>query len=111
MQRDELEIGVTTASQLPVRNLCDYKTFGAIIPGSLKSISVAMPTFPQTSQSAREIEFSSFGSMASRIAQLQGEGSLIPLHLGDTYLPPPQSALNISLRPDYLHRYGPLEGF
>ena len=70
-----------------------------------------MPDFPQPSHSAREIRFSSFGSMADRIAELASRGLLIPLHLGDTYLSPPTPAMEVSLRPDYLHRYGPLEGF
>lgn len=70
-----------------------------------------MPLFPHSSHSAREIRFSSFGSMAGRISDLESRGLLIPLHVGDTYLPPPISALEVSLRPDYLHRYGPPEGF
>src|ERR1044071_4899371 len=70
-----------------------------------------MPLFPQPSRSAREIRFSSFGSMAARVAELASQGLLIPLHLGDTYLSPPAAAMEISLRPDYLHRYGPPEGF
>jgi aspartate/methionine/tyrosine aminotransferase len=70
-----------------------------------------MPLFPQPSRSAREIRFSSFGSTAGRVADLASQGLLIPLHLGDTYLPPPTAAMEVSLRPDYLHRYGHLEGF
>jgi aspartate/methionine/tyrosine aminotransferase len=70
-----------------------------------------MPLFPQPSHSAREIRFSSFGSMAERVSDLEAKGLLIPLHLGDTYLPPPAPALEVSLQADYLHRYGHLEGF
>lgn len=70
-----------------------------------------MPLYPQPSRSAREIRFSSFGSTAGRIADLESRGLLIPLHVGDTYLSPPAPALEISLRADHLHRYGPPEGF
>lgn len=49
--------------------------------------------------------------MAGRISDLENRGLLIPLHLGDTYLPPPVPAMEVSLRPDCLHRYGPPEGF
>jgi len=49
--------------------------------------------------------------MAGRISELASCGLLIPLHLGDTYLPPPALAMQVSLQSSHLHRYGPLEGF
>lgn len=49
--------------------------------------------------------------MAARIAELMSQGLLIPLHVGDTYLSPPASAMKVSLEPNALHRYGSLEGF
>jgi aspartate/methionine/tyrosine aminotransferase len=70
-----------------------------------------MPLFPEPSQSARLLNFSGFGSTADRINDLASRGLLIPLHLGDTYLPPPAAAREISLQPEYLYRYGPNEGF
>src|SRR6476620_7390663 len=60
-----------------------------------------MPRSPHLSSSARAIRESIFSRLAGR---LQNHPDPVPLHLGDTYLPPPPAAQSLTL--DSLCRYG-----
>jgi aspartate/methionine/tyrosine aminotransferase len=64
---------------------------------------------------ARRIRTAVFAELQSRIDRLAAEGAeLIPLHIGDTHLPPPEGARHVlgRLDPDdaSLHRYGQTAG-
>jgi aspartate/methionine/tyrosine aminotransferase len=60
-----------------------------------------MPRSPNLSSSARAIRESIFSRLAGRLAN---HPDPVPLHLGDTYLPPPPAARSITL--EELCRYG-----
>lgn len=67
------------------------------------------------SEVARRIRPAVFADLQARIDRLAAKGEeLIPLHIGDTYLPPPESARAVlgGLDPDdvSLHRYGATAG-
>jgi aspartate/methionine/tyrosine aminotransferase len=67
------------------------------------------------SGAARRIRPAVFAELQSRIDRLTARGEeLVPLHIGDTHLPPPEAARRVlgSLDPDdaSLHRYGPTPG-
>src|SRR5256885_1487540 len=60
-----------------------------------------MPRSPQLSASARAIRESIFSRLAGRLAS---HPDAVPLHLGDTWLPPPPAARAIPV--DEVSRYG-----
>jgi aspartate/methionine/tyrosine aminotransferase len=60
-----------------------------------------MPRSPQLSLAARAIRESIFSRLAGRLAH---HPDAVPLHLGDTWLPPPSTARSIGL--DEVSRYG-----
>lgn len=67
------------------------------------------------SDAARRIRPPVFAGLEERIERLAARGeTLIPLHIGDTHLPPPEGARRVlgGLDPDdaTLHRYGPTVG-
>lgn len=67
------------------------------------------------SDAARRIRPAVFAELQARIDRLAARGEeLIPLHIGDTHLPPPEGARRVlgSLDPEdvSLHRYGPTAG-
>ncbi len=67
------------------------------------------------SVAARRIKPAVFAELQARIDGLAARGEeLIPLHIGDTHLPPPEGARQVLARLDpddaSLHRYGPTAG-
>ncbi|MEM6456675.1 MAG: pyridoxal phosphate-dependent aminotransferase [Acidobacteriota bacterium] len=75
------------------------------------SPSTATPTVPRLGGAAAALRGSVYAAAAKRLAQFTGE--VIPLHVGDTWLPPVDGArmedLDSAALPD-LHRYAPPPG-
>jgi aspartate/methionine/tyrosine aminotransferase len=69
-----------------------------------------MPRAPHPSAVTAAIRAPAFSPFARQLAALAAERRLIPLHVGDTYLAPPASALRIDLHQERLHRLGIIEG-
>jgi aspartate/methionine/tyrosine aminotransferase len=69
-----------------------------------------MPTFPQRGARAQSVTDSPYEVLRPRIMRLQAEGRLCPLHLGDSFLLPPEAARRIDLDDERLHRYCPVPG-
>lgn len=69
-----------------------------------------MPRFPARSAAAQALPATSFGPFQARMAEVQAEGRLIPLHLGDTWVLPPEPARRIDLDREELHRYVAVPG-
>lgn len=69
-----------------------------------------MPQVPQASRGAQSLPPSTFVAFRELILARAAAGTLIPLHLGDTLLPPPAEARALDLEDPALHRYGPVAG-
>lgn len=69
-----------------------------------------MPRFPRPSTTTLEMRATSFGPFADRMAQLMARDELIPLHIGDTWLLPPEPARRIDLDQAQVHRYAAING-
>ncbi|MCA8925727.1 MAG: pyridoxal phosphate-dependent aminotransferase [Planctomycetes bacterium] len=70
-----------------------------------------MPHVPQAARGALSLPPSTFVAFRDQIRAQAAAGTLIPLHLGDTLLPPPAAARALDLEEAALHRYGPIAGF
>lgn len=69
-----------------------------------------MPKFPQLSHCSEAVRASSYGPFAKKMSTLMKAGELAALHLGDTYLLPPEPARRIDLDANAIHRYAPVDG-
>jgi aspartate/methionine/tyrosine aminotransferase len=69
-----------------------------------------VPRTPQPSPHTQAIRANTFVAFQARLREVAASGDLIPLHLGDTYLLPPEAARRIDLDDADLHRYGPVGG-
>ena len=70
-----------------------------------------MPRFPALSRNAHSIRSLTFSAFGDKIVALREQGQLIPLHLGDTYLLPPDEALAAcALDQLATHLYAPTAG-
>lgn len=69
-----------------------------------------MPRFTALSQTSHAVRATSFGPFGQRIAELSKQGLVAPLHIGDTWLMPPEPAQRIALDVEAVHRYAPIAG-
>jgi aspartate/methionine/tyrosine aminotransferase len=69
-----------------------------------------MPRFPSVSDISQRMSSTSYGPFATRMNEMMQAGTLIPLHLGDSYLLPPKAARQIDLNQEPIHRYAPIAG-
>ena len=69
-----------------------------------------MPRFSTLSETTTRMSATSFGPFAARMKELAAAGRLAPLHLGDTWLPPPPAARQLDLGDNPVHRYAPVDG-
>ena len=70
-----------------------------------------MPNFPELSTSLEQIKGGTFADFAQRMAEMKQAGKLLPLHLGDSYLLPPEEALEaVDQRDLQTHIYAPVPG-
>ena len=69
-----------------------------------------MPRAPRPSAHALGVRASTFEAFQGKLRARAAAGDLIPLHLGDTWLPPPPAAQQVDLTRPELHRYGPITG-
>lgn len=69
-----------------------------------------MPRSPDYSQIASRVRASTFGSFGAQLQNLAMRGTLIPLHIGDTYLMPPAAARSIDLEQANIYRLASAEG-
>ena len=69
-----------------------------------------MPRVPGTSKSAAGIRKVGFEAFARKLKERAASGDLIPLHIGDTHLPPPPASLRVDLADPELQFYCPVTG-
>lgn len=69
-----------------------------------------MPRVPHRSRLAQSVRASTFEAFAGKLRARAAAGELIPLHLGDTALPPPLAARRVDPDQPDVHRYGPIAG-
>jgi aspartate/methionine/tyrosine aminotransferase len=69
-----------------------------------------MPRHPELSERCHGLPPQTFARFADRLALERKAGTLIPLHLGDTYLPPDPALTALDLGQVELHRYAPVAG-
>lgn len=69
-----------------------------------------MPRAPRPSAHALGVRASTFEAFQGKLKARAAAGDLIPLHLGDTWLPPPPAARRVDLEEAGLYRYGPITG-
>jgi aspartate/methionine/tyrosine aminotransferase len=69
-----------------------------------------VPAHPRLSAHAQKIRTATFEAFAGKLREKFRDPEFVPLHLGDTFLPPPAPALSVPLEDPALHRYGPVTG-
>ncbi len=64
-----------------------------------------MPRFPDLADRTHHLPAGSFTSFGARLHQERQRGTLVPLHIGDTYRMPPPEAVAVDYSGPAIHRY------